>query len=67
MFLNYHFYRSPHTYLAVTFVIIENEALKQQICFSLPDNPTEADFDPDEHSNRSQPRMIPHDEVCHIP
>jgi len=29
---------------------------------SLPDNPTEADFDADEHSNRTQVRMIPHDE-----
>lgn len=30
---------------------------------SLPDNPTEPDFDPEDHNNRShQPTIIPHDE-----
>ncbi|XP_065647297.1 serine/threonine-protein phosphatase 1 regulatory subunit 10 isoform X3 [Hydra vulgaris] len=29
---------------------------------SLPDTPGEPDFDAEDHSNRSQPRLIPHDE-----
>lgn len=29
---------------------------------SLPSNPSEPDFDPEDHSNRTQPRVIPHDE-----
>ena len=30
---------------------------------SLPNSPAEPDFDADEHSARTQPRPIPHDEV----
>jgi len=29
---------------------------------SLPNSPAEPDFDPEEHSTRTQPRVIPHDE-----
>lgn len=50
-------------------IILQADREKSVLAFifltkeSLPDNPTEADFDADEHSNRTQVRMIPHDEV----